>query len=69
MNQEVQRNKTKLNRMSQDMDGSQRQRWDEGFGKTITSDREFGNVWKLVFVLSIFGRIVSATCIKFYFGS
>lgn len=55
--------------MSQDMDGSQRQRWDEGFGKTITSDREFGNVWKLVFVLSIFGRIVSATCIKFYFGS
>ena len=26
-------------------------------GKTITSDKGFGNLWKLVFVLSVFEKL------------
>ena len=44
MNQEVQRNKSKLSRMSQDMRGSQRRKWDEDRGKAITSDRWVGKL-------------------------
>lgn len=44
MNQEVQRNKSKLSRMSQDMGGSQRRKWDEDLGKAITSDKWVGNL-------------------------
>lgn len=44
MNQVLQRNKSKLNRMSQGMLGSHRQKRNEGFGKTITSDKGLGNL-------------------------
>lgn len=67
MNQEVQRNKSKLSRMSQDTCGSPWWKWDRELGKAITSDKWVGNLWKLVLLLSVFGRIVSSICKKSLF--
>lgn len=46
MNQDVESNKSKSKRMSQDMCGSQRLRRDEGPGKMITSDKGLGDLEK-----------------------
>lgn len=60
----VEEYKSKLSRMSP---GSQRQKWDEDLGKATTSDKQFGNLWKLVFVLAIFGGIESDICMQCLF--